>query len=68
MNDNNFSQHAMVQLIYKKLVDYQPILDESSQISSLLDPRVKLSVFKDDNKINRAKNSILDLSGYSLIW
>jgi hypothetical protein len=66
MNDNDFSQHAMAQLIYKKLADYWPILDESSQIFSLLDPRVKLSAFKDDNEINRAKNSILGLSGYSL--
>ena len=54
----------MAQLIYQKLADYWPILDESSQISSLLDPRVKLSAFKDDIEINKAKDLILGLNGY----
>ena len=64
MNNQDFSQCRMAQLIYQKLADYCPILDESSQISSLLDPRVKLSAFKDDIETNKAKDLILGLNGY----
>ena len=65
MDNQDFSQYKMAQLIYQKLADYWPILDESSQISSLLDPRIKLSAFKDDFQINKAKDLIAGLNGYS---
>ncbi|CAI2179930.1 14875_t:CDS:1, partial [Funneliformis geosporum] len=55
----------MTNAIYQKLKELS-ILDESSQISSLLDLRAKLSVFKDENEINEAKNLLLKLNGYSL--
>ena len=65
VNNQDFSQHAMAQLIYQKLTDYWPILDKSSQISSLLDLRVKLSAFKNDSEIEEVKDLILGLNGYS---
>ncbi len=65
VNNQDFSQHAMAQLIYQKLTDYWPILDKSSQISSLLDLRVKLSAFKNDSEIEEVKDLILDLNRYS---
>jgi len=40
-------------------------LDKSSQISSLLDLRVKLSAFKNDSEIEEVKDLILGLNGYS---
>ena len=65
-NDDEFSQCIMANAIYQKLEDYLPILDELSQISSLLDLRAKLSVFKGENEINKAKDLILKLNGYLL--
>ncbi|CAG8565240.1 16250_t:CDS:2 [Funneliformis mosseae] len=67
-NDDEFSQCIMANAIYQKLEDYLPILDKSSQISSLLDLRVKLSVFKGENEINKAKDLILKLNGYLLTF
>ncbi|CAG8744275.1 16282_t:CDS:1, partial [Funneliformis mosseae] len=65
-NDDKFSQCIMANAIYQKSEDYLPILDESSQISSLLDPRAKLYAFKSENEINKAKDLILKLNGYLL--
>ncbi|CAG8680983.1 14554_t:CDS:2, partial [Funneliformis mosseae] len=61
-NDDEFSQCIIANAIYQKLEDYLPTLDKSSQISSLLDPRVKLSEFKGENEINKAKDLILKLN------
>gem|GEM_PF-4904184 len=44
-NDNNFSQHTMAALIYRKINDYWMIIDSASTVSAILDPRSKLSVF-----------------------
>ncbi|CAG8695591.1 7689_t:CDS:1, partial [Ambispora gerdemannii] len=44
--NNDFSQNMVANAIYQKLNNYWPIMDEASQISSLLDPRTKLSAFK----------------------
>ena len=65
VDDDTFSQSSMANAIYQKLESYWPILDETSQISSLLDPRVKLSAFRDENEKQRAINLILNLRGYS---
>src|SRR6266511_2191534 len=65
VNNQDFSQYAMAQLIYQKLADYRPILNKSSQISSLLNLRVKLSAFKNNIKIDKVKDLILGLNGYS---
>lgn len=66
INDENFSQRIVADAIYQKLSNYWPIISESSQISSLLDPRVKFSAFNDDEieKAN-AKNLVLNLTEYS---
>ena len=48
-----FTQSAAANSIYNKLKDYWPILDHTSQISAILDPRSKLSAFKNDNKLKQ---------------
>jgi hypothetical protein len=49
--DNNFSQHTMAALIYRKIEDYwMPIIDSTSTVSAILDPRSKLSVFSRESK------------------
>ncbi|CAB4488045.1 unnamed protein product [Rhizophagus irregularis] len=65
INDESFSQHIVADAIYQKLSNYWPIMSESSQISSLLDPRVKFSAFEDEIKKTNAKNLILNLAGYA---
>ena len=42
-------------------------MDRSSQISSVLDPRTKLSAFQDQMGQDRAKDLISNLTGYSLL-
>ncbi|PKY53466.1 hypothetical protein RhiirA4_471691 [Rhizophagus irregularis] len=41
--------------IHQKLSNYWPIMSESSQISSLLDPRVKFSAFENEIERTNAK-------------
>ncbi|EXX61653.1 hypothetical protein RirG_169170 [Rhizophagus irregularis DAOM 197198w] len=65
INDESFSQHIVADAIYQKLSNYWPIMSESSQISSLLDPRVKFSAFEDEIEKTNAKNLILNLAGYA---
>lgn len=49
--DNNFSQHTMAALIYRKIEDYwMPIMDSASTVSAILDPRSKLSVFPHESR------------------
>jgi hypothetical protein len=60
MNDNNFSQHMVANLIYQKLASYWPIMSESSQISALLDPRVKFSAFNNESEKSNVKNIVLN--------
>jgi len=55
----------MANSIYQKLDDYWPIMDETSQISLLLDPRAKLSAFRTEDEKNRVKDLISNLTGYS---
>ncbi|CAG8685125.1 9397_t:CDS:2 [Cetraspora pellucida] len=64
INNNEHSQHMMTDSIQQKLDVYWPILDETSQISSLLDPRVKSSTFKDELETNRVKNKIYNMTEY----
>ena len=65
MNNDDFSQCMVAKLIYQKLSNYWPIMSESSQISSLLDPRVKFSAFENETEKSNAKNLLLDLTEYS---
>ncbi|CAH1770129.1 11760_t:CDS:2, partial [Entrophospora sp. SA101] len=51
-NDDEFTQPMIANSIHHKLEEYWPFLDITSQISSILDPRCKLSAFKDDEKEN----------------
>ena len=64
--DTDFSPDTVAGAIYQKLDTYWSIMDEASQISSLLDPRTKLSAFKDEVEKTRAKNLVLNLAGYSV--
>ncbi|CAB4424695.1 unnamed protein product [Rhizophagus irregularis] len=65
ISDESFSQSTVANAIYQKLSDYWPIMSESSQISSLLDPRVKFSAFNDEIERNNAKNLVLNFTEYS---
>ncbi|CAG8793523.1 13908_t:CDS:1, partial [Cetraspora pellucida] len=47
------------------LDSYWPILDETLQISSLLDPRTKLTVFKNLDEKTKAIDLVSNLVGYS---
>jgi len=64
--DDEFSQKTVADAIYQKLNNYWGIMDEASQISSLLDPRTKLSAFKDTSEKIRAKNLVLNLTEYTV--
>ena len=64
MNDDDFSQHMVVSLIYQKLSNYWTIISESSQISSLLDPRVKSFAFESEAEKIDAKHLVLNLTEY----
>ena len=64
-NDENFSQHIVTDAIYQKLSNYWPIMSDASQISSLLDLRMKFSAFEDEIEKANAKNSVLNLTEYS---
>ena len=55
----------MANSIYQKLDDYWLIMDETSQILSLLDLRAKLSAFRTEDEKNRVKDLISNLTGYS---
>lgn len=60
-NNDNFTQPMIANSIHHKLEEYWSFLDLTSQISSILDPRCKLSAFKNEEKEN-IKNTILGLS------
>ncbi|CAG8810487.1 17682_t:CDS:2, partial [Cetraspora pellucida] len=64
-DNTNFSQKQVANAIYQKLDSYWPILDETSQVSSLLDPRIKLTAFKSMDKKTKTINLISNLNGYS---
>src|SRR3954452_3704533 len=65
--DESFSQRIVADAIHQKLSNYWPIMSESSQISSLLDSRVKFSAFEDEIEKANAKNLILNLGEYSFL-
>ncbi|RGB35989.1 hypothetical protein C1646_758596 [Rhizophagus diaphanus] len=65
INDESFSQCIVADAIYQKLSNYWLIMSESSQISSLLDPRVKFTAFEDEIEKANAKNLVLNLTEYS---
>src|ERR1700722_16871351 len=65
INDESFSQCIVADAIYQKLYNYWPIISESSQISSLLDLRVKFSAFENVIERSDAKNLVLNLTEYS---
>ncbi|CAG8778736.1 1298_t:CDS:2, partial [Cetraspora pellucida] len=52
-NIERFTQPKMANAIYKKLKEYWPIMDKASQVSSLLDPSVKLSAFSNEIEKNQ---------------
>ncbi|CAB4392710.1 unnamed protein product [Rhizophagus irregularis] len=62
INNESFSQCIVADAIYQKISNYWPIMSESSQISSLLDPRVKFSAFEDEIEKVNAKNLVLNLT------
>src|SRR4051812_49029864 len=63
--DESFSQRIVADANYQKLGNYWPIMSESSQISSLLDPRVKFYAFEDEIERVNAKKLVLNLTEYS---
>ena len=65
VNDKSFSQHIVADAIYQKLRLLWLIISEASQISSLLDPRVKFTAFENEIERTNAKNAILNLTEYS---
>jgi hypothetical protein len=67
IDDESFLQHIVADAIYQKLSNYWPIMSKSSQISLLLDPRVKFFAFEDEIKKANAKNLILNLTKYSFL-
>ncbi|CAG8571550.1 7821_t:CDS:2, partial [Paraglomus occultum] len=50
--------------IQHMLNDYWPILDRTSQISAILDPRSKISAFKNQEEREQVKATILELTSY----
>jgi len=64
MNNEEFSEHLMADAIYRKLDEYWSFMNNSSQISAVLDPRTKLSVFSTEEQKNDVKNSIIHLTEY----
>ena len=63
-DDANFSKTQMANMMYQKLESYWSILDDSSQISAFLDPRVKISAFKTENEKNKIVDLISGLNEY----
>src|SRR5579871_2535763 len=49
-NDDSFSQRTMATLISRKIEDYWMVMDSASTVSAILDPRSKLSVFREESK------------------
>ena len=64
MNNEEFSEHLMADAIYQKLDEYWSFMNNSSQISAVLDPRTKLSVFSTEEQKNDVKDSIIHLTEY----
>ena len=64
MNNEEFSEHLMANAIYQKLDEYWSFMNNSSQISAVLDPRTKLSVFLTEEQKNDVKDSIIHLTEY----
>lgn len=51
-NNDSFSQRTMAAVISCKIKDYWMIMDSTSTVSAILDPRSKLSVFPEESKLN----------------
>jgi hypothetical protein len=68
INDKSFSQLIVADVIYQKLRNYWPIISESLQVSSLLDPGVKFSAFEDEVEKTNAKNLVLNLTEYFFLF
>ncbi|CAG8734612.1 10971_t:CDS:1, partial [Cetraspora pellucida] len=64
-DDESFSQNQMASAIYNKLESYWPLLDETSQISSLLDLRTKLTAFRTMDEKIKAIDTVSNLEEYS---
>ena len=63
-SNEEFTQSTVANSIYHKLKEYWLIVDESSQISALLDPRIKLIAFDNDDEKKKVKDLILELTEY----
>jgi len=63
-SNEEFTQSTVANNIYHKLKKYWLIVNESSQISALLDLRIKLIAFDNDDKKKKFKDLILELIKY----
>ncbi|CAG8494041.1 24135_t:CDS:2 [Cetraspora pellucida] len=63
-DNSDFSKAQMAKMMYHKLESYWLILDDSSQILTFLDLRVKLSVFETENEKNKVVDLVSGLSEY----
>ena len=52
MEKEDFTQRDMASSIYGKIRQYWMIMDESSIISAIVDPRNKLTVFPEESRLN----------------
>ncbi len=63
-SNEEFTQSTVANSIYYKLKEYWLIVDESSQISALLDPYIKLIAFDNNDEKKKVKDLILELTEY----
>jgi len=55
---NNFDQYMMAASINRKLEDYWIMIDDTTTIASILDPRTKLSLFELGEPTTKAINAL----------
>src|SRR6266498_2783547 len=63
-SNEEFTQSTVANSIYHKLKEYWLIIDESSQISALLDSCIKLIAFDNNDEKKKVKDLILELTEY----
>ncbi|GBC13304.1 zinc finger BED domain-containing protein RICESLEEPER 2-like [Rhizophagus irregularis DAOM 181602=DAOM 197198] len=56
MEKETFTQRDMASSIYRKIRQYWMIMDESSIISAIVDPRNKLTVFPEESRLNALRH------------
>ncbi|CAG8820860.1 24479_t:CDS:2, partial [Cetraspora pellucida] len=60
IGQNNFTQSEIAASIFQKIDEYSSLMDATSVISTILDPRTKLNAFH-NNEIQDAKQQVLRL-------